>query len=132
MRKKAPRPSLGTRRVPRGATRGWRLPGTRSRRCLWGDSTLERGWFPGSEGRKMRRWPTDPSQARRPSRSGVALAGDLVVVSVAAPPVQGQATEAARRALAGALGIAPSRVVLRLGRGSRTKVFGVAGLYPEE
>jgi len=71
-------------------------------------------------------------RVRPRSRPGVALAGDLVVVSVAAAPVQGQATEAARRALAGALGIAPSRVVLRLGRGSRTKVFGVAGLSPEE
>ncbi len=71
-------------------------------------------------------------RVRPRSRPGVALAGDLVVVSVAAPPVEGRATEEARRSLAGALGIAPNRVVLRSGRGSRTKVFVVAGLSLEE
>ncbi len=56
----------------------------------------------------------------------------MVVVSVAAPPVEGRATEEARRTLAGALGIAVSRVVPRSGRRSRMKVFGVAGLSSDE
>jgi len=71
-------------------------------------------------------------RVRPRSHPGVVLDGDLVVVSVAAPPVEGRATEEARRALAEALGIAAGRVELRLGRGSRTKVFEVAGLSPEE
>ena len=56
-------------------------------------------------------------RVRPRSHPGVVLDGDLVVVSVAAPPVEGRATEEARRALAEA---------------SRTKVFEVAGLSPEE
>jgi len=78
----------------------------------------------GSEPRRT----TITVRVRPRSLPGIVLAGDLVVVSVAAPPVEGRATEEARRALAAALGIAAGRVVLRSGRGSRTKVFVVAGL----
>lgn len=49
--------------------------------------------------------------------------GPALVVAVNAPPVDGRATEAARRALAGALGVRPASVVLRLGAASRDKLF---------
>jgi uncharacterized protein YggU (UPF0235/DUF167 family) len=56
---------------------------------------------------------------------------DQAVLSVAAPPVDGAATEEARRALANALGVAPSRVSLERGASSRTKVFSVDGIRIE-
>ncbi len=43
----------------------------------------------------------------------------------------GAATEEARRALAKALGVAPSRVSLQRGERSRTKVFAAAGVDEE-
>ncbi|GAB7047361.1 hypothetical protein JCM9534A_24870 [Catenuloplanes indicus JCM 9534] len=52
--------------------------------------------------------------------------GPALVVAVNAPPVDGRATEAARRALATALGVRPASVTLRLGAASRDKVFLVA------
>lgn len=52
--------------------------------------------------------------------------GPAVVVAVHAPAVDGRATEAARRALAAALGVRPSAVSLRVGRASRDKLFTVA------
>jgi len=51
--------------------------------------------------------------------------GEALVVAVNAPPVDGRATEAARRALADALGVAASTVSLRSGATSRDKVFTV-------
>lgn len=51
--------------------------------------------------------------------------GPALVIAVQAPPVDGRATEAARRALAGALGVRPSAVVLRTGATSRDKVFAI-------
>jgi uncharacterized protein YggU (UPF0235/DUF167 family) len=51
--------------------------------------------------------------------------GPAVVVAVTEPPVDGRATEAARVALARALGIRPATVRLRAGAASRDKVFGV-------
>jgi uncharacterized protein len=51
--------------------------------------------------------------------------GLAVVVSVGAPAVEGRATEAARRALAGALGLRPAAVTLRSGAASRDKLFAV-------
>lgn len=51
--------------------------------------------------------------------------GPALVIAVHAPPVGGQATEAARRALAGALGVPASAVTLRSGRSSRDKLFAV-------
>lgn len=55
-----------------------------------------------------------------------------LVIGVAAAPVGGAATEEARRALAKALGVRPSRVSLERGERSRTKVFAVTGLDAEE
>lgn len=51
--------------------------------------------------------------------------GPALVVAVHAPPVDGQATEAARRALAEALGVPASAVTLRSGGSSRDKLFAV-------
>jgi uncharacterized protein YggU (UPF0235/DUF167 family) len=56
---------------------------------------------------------------------------DVLVVRVRSAPERGRATEEARRLLAGALGVPASRVALRSGARSRTKVFEVAGL-PDE
>jgi uncharacterized protein YggU (UPF0235/DUF167 family) len=51
--------------------------------------------------------------------------GPALVVAVAAPAVDGKATEAVRRALAAALGVRRADVTLRLGATSRDKVFTV-------
>src|SRR4051812_25873499 len=53
--------------------------------------------------------------------------GPALIVAGGAPAVDGQATQAARRALAGALGLRPAAVALRLGAISRDKVFTVTG-----
>ena len=63
--------------------------------------------------RSRPRWEIDPSG---------------LLIGVAAPPVCGSATEEARRAVAKALGVAPSRVSLHRGARSRTKVFAVSGV----
>ncbi|WBB80029.1 DUF167 domain-containing protein [Micromonospora sp. WMMD882] len=52
--------------------------------------------------------------------------GPALVVAVHAPPVDGRATEAARLALARALGVRPAAVSLRAGAASRDKLFVVA------
>lgn len=49
--------------------------------------------------------------------------GPALVIAVNAPAVDGRATEAARRALAKALGIRPAAVTLRAGAASRDKLF---------
>ncbi|MET8153452.1 DUF167 domain-containing protein [Actinoplanes sp. NPDC049668] len=53
--------------------------------------------------------------------------GPALIVAVGAPAVDGRATEAVRRALAGALGLRPGDVELKIGATSRDKVFTVAG-----
>ncbi|MCO8277338.1 DUF167 domain-containing protein [Actinoplanes sp. TRM 88003] len=53
--------------------------------------------------------------------------GPALIIAVGAPAVDGKATEAVRRALAGALGVRRADVELRLGATSRDKVFTVAG-----
>lgn len=53
--------------------------------------------------------------------------GEALVVAVSAPAMEGRATEAARRALADALGVRPAAVSLRTGAASRDKLFLVAG-----
>jgi uncharacterized protein len=58
--------------------------------------------------------------------------GDALKVRVTAPPVDGRATDAARVALAGALGVAPSTVTVVSGERSRLKRFQVAGLTAAE
>ncbi|WP_433302681.1 DUF167 domain-containing protein [Actinoplanes sp. CA-030573] len=51
--------------------------------------------------------------------------GPALIVAVSAPAVDGKATEAARRALAGALAVRAGDVTLRIGATSRDKVFTV-------
>lgn len=58
--------------------------------------------------------------ARRP---GLALHDGEIRVSVSEPPEDGRATEAARTALAKALGVAKTRLVLVRGATSRAKLF---------
>jgi hypothetical protein len=53
--------------------------------------------------------------------------GPALVVAVGAPAVDGRATEAVRRALAGALGVRAGAVALKVGATSRDKVFVVDG-----
>src|SRR3954469_5344066 len=57
--------------------------------------------------------------------------GVALVVAVGAPAVDGKATEAVRRALAGALGLRPGAVVLKPGATSRDKVFTVTAASAE-
>ena len=59
----------------------------------------------------------------RASRNRVTQDGEALRIAVTAPPVDGKATEAARRLLAEALGVAPSRLTLRGGAASRDKRF---------
>ena len=58
--------------------------------------------------------------------------GDALRVRVQAPPVDGRATEAARRLVAAALGLAPGRVVLASGERSRLKRFRLTGVERRE
>lgn len=58
--------------------------------------------------------------------------GDALKVRVAAPPVAGRATDAARLAVAAALGVAPSTVTVVSGERSRLKRLRVAGLQAAE
>ncbi|MEV4764101.1 DUF167 domain-containing protein [Micromonospora chokoriensis] len=57
--------------------------------------------------------------------------GPALVIAVHDPAVDGRATEAARRALAAALGIRPAAVSLRAGAASRDKLFLVDRPTPE-
>jgi uncharacterized protein YggU (UPF0235/DUF167 family) len=52
--------------------------------------------------------------------------GPAVVVAVGARPVEGQATEAALRALADAIGVRPSALRLKAGATSRDKLVELA------
>jgi uncharacterized protein len=51
--------------------------------------------------------------------------GPALLIAVHAPPVDGRATEAARRALAEALGVRAAAVTLHSGGSSRDKLFAV-------
>ena len=51
-----------------------------------------------------------------------------LAVRVSAPPVEGRANEALRKAVAKALGVAPSRVTLVRGERSREKTLSVEGI----
>jgi uncharacterized protein len=62
------------------------------------------------------------------SRPSVRSGQNALMISVAGAPVEGRATEEARRALAGALRVPPSRVELLGGSRSRTKRFKVVGV----
>jgi uncharacterized protein YggU (UPF0235/DUF167 family) len=56
-------------------------------------------------------------------RMGVEMVEGVIRISVTAPPEDGKATEAARAALAEALGVAKTRLVLVRGAVSRDKLF---------
>jgi uncharacterized protein len=66
-------------------------------------------------------------RVRPRSRPGLELTDGGLVIRVAAVPEKGRATEEARRALAEALGVAPSAVTLRSGAAARRKTFVVLG-----
>jgi uncharacterized protein YggU (UPF0235/DUF167 family) len=68
----------------------------------------------------------------RSGRTEVEAGGDGVVIRVRAAPEAGKATEEAARALAGALGVPPTRVRLRTGARSRTKTYDVEGLSSDD
>lgn len=57
--------------------------------------------------------------------------GPALVIAVHPPAVDGRATEAARRALAEALGVRPAAVALRAGAASRDKLFRVDDPPPD-
>ncbi len=71
-------------------------------------------------------------RVRPRSRPGIAAPDGVLTISVASAPADGRATEQARRALAAALGIAPSAVALRSGARGRRKVFAVDGVPADE
>ncbi len=56
-------------------------------------------------------------------RAGLELAGGLIRIAVTEVPEAGRATEAARVALARALGVAKSRLTLLRGATARDKLF---------
>lgn len=58
---------------------------------------------------------------------GDAAGGQALAVRVTAPPEKGRATTAAIETLARALGLAPSRLSLKCGGRSRTKIIAVSG-----
>lgn len=60
-------------------------------------------------------------------RAGVDLAGGQIRIAVTETPEAGKATEAARAALAKAMGVAKTRLVLQRGATSRDKVFRLEG-----
>lgn len=58
--------------------------------------------------------------------------GPALIIAVTPPAVSGRATEAARRALAEALGVRPAAVSLRTGTTSRDKLFTVDTAEPDQ
>jgi uncharacterized protein YggU (UPF0235/DUF167 family) len=71
-------------------------------------------------------------RVRPRSRPGLEMTDAGLVIRVAQVPEKGRATEEARRALASALGVAPSAVTLRSGAAARRKTFVVHGLSSAE
>jgi uncharacterized protein len=71
-------------------------------------------------------------RVRPRSRPGIEMTPDALVIRVKAPPVEGRATEEARRALARAVGVPASRVTLLSGERSRTKVFRISSVTAAE
>lgn len=68
----------------------------------------------------------------RSSREGVVVEtgpdGEVVVVRVNAPPIEGKANERVREVVAAALGIPRSRVTIARGDGSKDKDLAIAGI----
>lgn len=65
-------------------------------------------------------------------RPGIELDGDAITVRVAERAIDGRANEACLRAMAEALGLAPSALRLIRGAHHRSKVVEVDGLTAEE
>lgn len=61
----------------------------------------------------------------RAARNGIEVRDGVIRITVTAVPEDGKATEAVRRILADALGIAKTRLVLVRGQAARDKVFRV-------
>ena len=59
-------------------------------------------------------------------------AGDRIAVRVTSPPVEGRANAAVEKALARALGVAPAKVSVVGGAGSRDKLVRVEGVAAGE
>ncbi len=57
------------------------------------------------------------------ARDSLKLEGELIRISVTAPPEDGKANDAIRAVLAAAMGVAPSTLDLRRGQTARDKVF---------
>jgi uncharacterized protein len=57
--------------------------------------------------------------------------GPALVVAVTAPPVDGRATAAVLRAVAGALGLRPSTLAVRVGAAARDKIIAVTDPPPD-
>ncbi len=69
----------------------------------------------------------------RASKNRVVVTADgLVKVYVTAPPVDGEANQAAQELLAKALKLAKSNVILESGQSSRDKVFRLVGVTVTE
>ncbi len=68
----------------------------------------------------------------RSGRTAVEGGPGEILVRVRAGPQGGKATDEARRAIASALDVAPSRVRLLRGRTSRTKVFEIEGVSADD
>jgi uncharacterized protein len=71
-------------------------------------------------------------RVRPRSKPGIELVDGQLVVRVMSLPHKGRATDEARRALADAVGMAPSRVRLVRGGRSREKVFLATQVDPGE
>ena len=68
----------------------------------------------------------------RSGRTSVEVSPEGIRVRVRAAPEGGKATEEARRALAAAAGVHAASVSLVTGARSRTKVFEIEGLTPDD
>jgi uncharacterized protein len=68
----------------------------------------------------------------RAKRPGIDRRGDVLVVRVAAPPVDGRANDAVCKAIAEAAGVPRSRVSVIRGQTGRDKTIRVDGVAPEE
>jgi len=66
------------------------------------------------------------------AKTGIELNAEGASIRVRSAPEAGKATDEARRALAKALRVPPSSVVLQSGRRSRVKVFAVEGLTTDQ
>jgi uncharacterized protein len=71
-------------------------------------------------------------QPRARRNEVVGWRGDALRVRVTAPPADGEANRAVTDLLAGALGVAASRIVLVRGAASRDKLFRVERLSPRD